>query len=90
MTDLGATKLVDRAECEAYDDEPMAQWTDRLADALGSDGAVAVAPTRPAPVAEPFTRNRPLRVPLARNVLLTLARRPRRSGSSASTCRSTT
>jgi sulfite reductase (NADPH) flavoprotein alpha-component len=71
LTDLGATKIVDRAECEAYDDEPVAQWTDRLADALGGDGAAPVAPARPAPVAEPFTRNRPLRVPLARNVLLT-------------------
>ena len=28
LTELGATQLVDRADCEAYDDEPMAQWAD--------------------------------------------------------------
>ena len=29
LADLGATRLLDRTECEAYDDEPMAQWADR-------------------------------------------------------------
>ena len=33
LADLGATRLLDRAECEAYDDAPMAQWADRGASA---------------------------------------------------------
>jgi sulfite reductase (NADPH) flavoprotein alpha-component len=69
LADLGATKLVDRTECEAYEDEPMTKWADRIVDLIdGADPAAAVsAPT----VAKPFTRANPLRAPLCRNVLLT-------------------
>ncbi|KAA0074254.1 molybdopterin oxidoreductase [Mycolicibacterium sp. P9-64] len=79
LADLGATKLVDRTECEAYDDEPMAQWADRIVDAIAGEhrrdlhqGSDQVAPTAVAQKsAKEFTRTRPLRVPLSRNVLLT-------------------
>ncbi|QEM47077.1 bifunctional nitrate reductase/sulfite reductase flavoprotein subunit alpha [Mycolicibacterium grossiae] len=82
FADLGATRLVDRADCEAFDDEPMAQWTDRLVDVLGPASGGTAAPAAAtkgpaaasapaAPVAQPFTRAQPLRVPLSRNVLLT-------------------
>ena len=29
LAELGASKLLDRAECEAYDDGPMSKWADR-------------------------------------------------------------
>jgi sulfite reductase (NADPH) flavoprotein alpha-component len=72
LADLGATKLVDRVECEAYDDGPKAQWMDRIAGLVEATGT-ETAPTASGPtkVAEPFTRTRPLRVPLCRNVRLT-------------------
>ena len=40
LADLGATRLLDRAECEVYDDEPMTRWADevtRLADASAGE-----------------------------------------------------
>ena len=59
LTDLGATKLVDRAECEAYDDEPMVQWADRVVDLVGAPATRSRAQRRP-PDAEPFTRAHPV------------------------------
>jgi NADPH-dependent sulfite reductase flavoprotein alpha-component len=82
LTDLGATRLVERTECEAYDEGPMTTWADRVIDALGTTtgsttsttatttGITSITTTctaRP----RPFTRAEPLRVPLSRNVLLT-------------------
>jgi NADPH-dependent sulfite reductase flavoprotein alpha-component len=70
LSDLGATRLVDRAECEAYDDEPMAQWATRISELVTPSRQVsATAPTRPP--AAPFTRANPVSVPLCRNVVLT-------------------
>lgn len=71
LTDLGATRLVDRAECEAYDDEPMSQWVDRVVDVLGSSTATTPAVVSPTTSSRAFTRAAPLRVPVSRNVLLT-------------------
>lgn len=76
LTDLGATKLLDRAECEAHDDEPLRRWADAVAEAL--TGAVAtpdvigggvrtVLPTEP----DEFTRAKPILATLARNDVLT-------------------
>ncbi|ORV44972.1 molybdopterin oxidoreductase [Mycobacterium doricum] len=71
---LGATRLRDRAECESYDDEPMAKWADDVAALLGGDsgetapsGGGATTITRHTTVAEPFTRAKPVLAPLARN-----------------------
>jgi len=78
FTELGATALLDRADCEAYDDEPIAQWSDavvELAAAAPSAPTAPIAPAAPAKSAprpaKPFTRNSPLPVPLCRNTLLT-------------------
>ena len=94
LADLGATRLVDRVECEAYDDEPMAQWADRVVDAVGGSRCGRAAATGDADRGRTPNRSpgpRPLRAPLCRNVLLTPRRpRPRRCGSSASTSPSTT
>jgi sulfite reductase (NADPH) flavoprotein alpha-component len=71
LTDLGATKLVDRTDCEAYDDEPMTRWADTVVELIGTTlDPVAPRTAAPKPSA-PFTRAKPLRVPLCRNVLLT-------------------
>ena len=81
LAELGATKLVERTECEAYDDEPMAQWAQTMADLIASGKCEAaqnptpnptVAPRAPR-VAEPFTRNKPIDAPLSRNTILTAA-----------------
>ena len=77
---LGATRMLERAECEIYDDEPMYRWADRVAALLGGpdqppppNGHTGTVSTiaRPATVAEPFTRAKPVVAPLARNVVLT-------------------
>ncbi|MDT5239193.1 MAG: sulfite reductase flavoprotein alpha-component, partial [Mycobacterium sp.] len=69
LADLGATKLVDRTECEAYDDEPMAQWADRIVELIGDETAGTATAVQKS--AREFTRTRPLQAPLCRNVLLT-------------------
>jgi len=63
---LGATRILDRVDCEAYDDEPMARWVDQAATLLGRSVS-----SMPATVAEPFTRMHPITAPLVRNVVLT-------------------
>ncbi|WP_172800367.1 MULTISPECIES: bifunctional nitrate reductase/sulfite reductase flavoprotein subunit alpha [unclassified Mycobacterium] len=77
LADLGATRLLDRAECEAYDDEPMQRWADDLTALLNpgitpspAAGSVSIL-ARPATVAQPFTRARPIVAPLSRNAVLT-------------------
>ncbi|HEX2286334.1 MAG TPA: molybdopterin-dependent oxidoreductase, partial [Mycobacterium sp.] len=75
---LGATRMLERTECEAYDDEPMHRWADRVSALLGgaeapsnghAGGVTTIA--RPTTVAEPFTRAKPIVAPLSRNVVLT-------------------
>ena len=96
LSALGATKLLERAECEAYDDEPMHEWADEvsrlLSDSAGpapSGGGIATV-TRTTTVAEPFTRAMPVLAPLARNTVLTGPPPRKRCASSASTSLSTT
>ncbi|WP_422747352.1 molybdopterin-dependent oxidoreductase [Mycobacterium sp. WMMD1722] len=65
---LGATRLRERAECEAHDAEPMARWTAEVAVLLG-----AAPRSRPVPEnreADLFTRARPVLAPLVRNHVL--------------------
>ena len=71
LSDLGATKMVDRTECEAYDDEPLAQWVTQITELVGSSASVSSIPAKAPAPAEPFTRTNPVRVPLCRNVVLT-------------------
>ena len=61
---LGASKILDRADCEAYDNEPMSKWADDVADALGVAGMADSA------VDEPFTRADPIDARLCRNTVL--------------------
>jgi NADPH-dependent sulfite reductase flavoprotein alpha-component len=72
---LGATRLLERTECEAYDDEPMARWAERVTALIGpgaSNGHAAVTSlTRPTRDAELLTRAKPAMAPLVRNTLLT-------------------
>ncbi|HEY5842110.1 MAG TPA: molybdopterin dinucleotide binding domain-containing protein, partial [Mycobacterium sp.] len=69
LTDLGATKLVARAECEAYDDAPMVQWADRVVDLVGDPETRSGATVATGP--EPFTRAHPVIARLCRNQRLT-------------------
>ncbi|AFM17894.1 sulfite reductase, alpha subunit (flavoprotein) [Mycolicibacterium chubuense NBB4] len=74
LTDLGATRILDRADCEAYDDQPITRWADSVV-ALMTPGARTDNPTEPtepkAPIA--FTRANPITAPLCRNTRLTPA-----------------
>ena len=67
---LGATRMLERAECEAYDDEPVDQWADTVTALLDEPVAVPSIISRPKPT-EPFTRAKPLLAPLSRNTVLT-------------------
>ncbi|MCW2629590.1 bifunctional nitrate reductase/sulfite reductase flavoprotein subunit alpha [Mycobacterium sp.] len=77
---LGATRILERADCEVYDDEPMDRWAEQVtalvgapAELPGSGGGGGGVSTiaRPTTVAEPFTRAKPIQAPLSRNVVLT-------------------
>lgn len=73
LTALGATPLVARTECEAYDDQPMTRWADRVAEMVGTPASApspATARRKPAG-ADPFTRGNPVLAPLCRNTVLT-------------------
>jgi len=63
---LGATRILARADCEVYDDEPMDRWAEQVTAIVGVS---AIA--RPTTVAEPFTRANPILAPLSRNIVLT-------------------
>ncbi|MGB8405346.1 MAG: sulfite reductase flavoprotein subunit alpha, partial [Mycobacterium sp.] len=71
FAELGAVLLLDRSDCEAYDDEPLTHWADAVTDLLATAVAETIELATPAKPAPPFTRNNPLTVPLCRNILLT-------------------
>lgn len=68
LTDLGASRTVQRVDCEIYDEVPLAAWAEQLVADLGcSDTRGTSAPAVPAPL----TRNAPVLAPLCRNTRLT-------------------
>ncbi|MGP4054279.1 molybdopterin-dependent oxidoreductase [Mycobacterium sp. 4D054] len=67
LADLGAIRMLERAECEAYDDEPLTEWTDTVAGLVGASGLASEKPA----TSRLFTRAKPIRAPLCRNSLLT-------------------
>jgi NADPH-dependent sulfite reductase flavoprotein alpha-component len=71
LADLGATRMLDRADCEAYDDEPMTRWAESVADLVAAPSLASVR--EPATPVEParFTRAKPIEAPLCRNIRLT-------------------
>jgi sulfite reductase (NADPH) flavoprotein alpha-component len=74
LGELGATRLVDRVECEINDDGTYERWIRNVVVALG--GSVAELTTSGASterVTAPFTRAQPVRSRLVRNVRLTPA-----------------
>ena len=77
LADLGAARILDRTDCEAYDEQQMAQWADSvigLLSAEATDDAPAEAgPADVAPTPALFTRGTPIEAPLCRNVRLTPA-----------------
>ncbi|KUI29650.1 molybdopterin oxidoreductase [Mycobacterium sp. IS-1742] len=78
LASLGATRMLERVDCEAYDREQMEHWAQQMTDLLNPDGTESGGGgigtrRRTTTVAEPFTRTRPLLAPLSRNTLLTPA-----------------
>lgn len=75
LADLGATRILDRADCEVHDDQPLSHWSDSVVRLTAPPGAISVQePESTAPAApEPFTRARPISAPLCRNTALTPA-----------------
>lgn len=71
---LGATRMLDRVDCEAYDRDRLERWAQQMSHLLDPDGDGATGggvATLTRTVAAPFTRARPLLAPLSRNTLLT-------------------
>jgi sulfite reductase (NADPH) flavoprotein alpha-component len=72
---LGATRMLERTECEAYDDEPMDRWAEQVTALVGAPAGLPSSNGRggavSATVADPFTRAKPLLAPLSRNIVLT-------------------
>jgi NADPH-dependent sulfite reductase flavoprotein alpha-component len=77
---LGATRMLERAECEVYDNEPMDNWAEQVTALVAapaapsrSNGGTRRAATivKPSAPPEPFTRAKPILAPLSRNVVLT-------------------
>ncbi|UXA16196.1 bifunctional nitrate reductase/sulfite reductase flavoprotein subunit alpha [Mycobacterium sp. SMC-4] len=67
LADLGATRMIDRTECEAYEDQPRNEWTDAVVELIGPSDRVPEKRT----ATTLFTRSEPLAVPLCRNTRLT-------------------
>jgi NADPH-dependent sulfite reductase flavoprotein alpha-component len=70
LTALGATRMLERAECEAYDDEPMDRWAEQVTALVGAQAKPSTI-ARPTTAAKPFTRAKPILAPLSRNTALT-------------------
>jgi sulfite reductase (NADPH) flavoprotein alpha-component len=67
---LGATRILERADCEVYDDEPMGRWAEQVTAIVGGSASASTI-ARPTTVAEQFTRAKPILAPLSRNIVLT-------------------
>jgi NADPH-dependent sulfite reductase flavoprotein alpha-component len=74
LANLGATKLLERADCEAYENEPMAAWAESVTALIRGTqhaGQAGSHADTTAQIAEPFTRSMPVTAPLCRNSRLT-------------------
>ncbi len=62
FADLGATRMLDRAEHEAYDDQPLAQWADSVIGLMAPEAGAGVgAETAPSPPRDCSRARIPLR-----------------------------
>ncbi|MGK2904201.1 MAG: molybdopterin-dependent oxidoreductase [Mycobacterium sp.] len=74
---LGATRILDRVDCEAYDDEPMAAWAEQVLVSVAAEPATEATTSQqlavraPAKPAVPLSRHAPVLAPLSRNTRLT-------------------
>lgn len=81
LADLGATRLLDRAECEVFEDQPLTRWAESVVDLISSPAPQVSAPqvsdppsaSAAMPTSKPamFTRGNPITAPLCRNTRLT-------------------
>lgn len=88
LAELGGIRLLDRAECEAHEGQPLATWADSVVEVMAAPSqqpdrapvasvavsAPSAAPTTsPVTTPTPFTRGFPITAPLCRNTSLTPA-----------------
>lgn len=74
LATLGASRVLDRVDCEIYDDAPMADWAEKVVASVGAETAQPVPIVRQpaeATAPTPLTRNHPVLAPLCRNIRLT-------------------
>ena len=71
MAELGAAKLLDPADNEAYEDEPMQRWAEVVTGLLTGSPARTAARTVIRTEPDEFTRAKPILAPLSRNEVLT-------------------
>lgn len=68
MAELGATRLLDRGDCEIGDHDALGHWSHSVVAAVTGNDAPAEAPARQA---APFSRANPVEARLSRNIRLT-------------------
>ena len=71
LAELGAVRSVERADCEMYDETPMAAWADQVIAGVGRDAGPPATVPAPTKAPAPLTRNAPVLAPLCRNIRLT-------------------
>lgn len=80
LAELGGTRMLDRADCEIYDEQPLQAWSDTMVERVtlspnesGGSAGLGEAEATPGAPYEPvtFSRAQPIGAPLCRNTELT-------------------
>ncbi len=71
LADLGATRVVERADCDVEFDEPAARWAGAAWEAFGQSGPPTLGDDAPAPSTDPtWSKKNPFPAPLLANARL--------------------